>query len=167
VLPRQAVSIVAGQIPRLRVILMLRDPIDRIWSHIRMHVARGDAFATDIVANYADYTLWPYVALSNYPQILNNWRSVLPASQMLLINFDELAGHPGEVLKQTCAFLHVSQDARFFPERETRIHAGAEHVMPDALYLAAKRATQPIYDSLARTLPAIAAPWRARHFGSA
>jgi hypothetical protein len=164
-LPRQVIAMIAQRIPCVRIILLLRDPIDRAWSHLRMQIEQGDERAAALATDYRGQPLEGYVIQSNYREMLNNWRCFVPGARLLIINFDDIADRPTQVLRQVCDFLHVTPDDRFFPESGTRVHARTWRPIPSALHEALKRGTERIYADLVAEIPEIASAWQAKHFG--
>jgi hypothetical protein len=120
--------------PNIRLIAVLREPIDRAWSHYRMNRRREtehrsfDAAVTDLLrpASLAaarqgraplhqecyepegDY----YVAWGEYGRILQNYRSVFESEQILVLYANELRQNPEYAFDRVLAFLGLAPGFR-------------------------------------------------------
>jgi Sulfotransferase family len=105
-------------IPRARMILVLRDPVERAhsnWAHlwsagldpIDDFVRACEAEDQRVAAGWADF--WHYRRLGLYGQQIQHLYSVFPAEQVLLFRYRDLVGDPAGMLNRICAFLGVSQ----------------------------------------------------------
>jgi hypothetical protein len=105
-------------VPDARMIVVLRDPIERAhsnWTHlwsagldpIDDFVEACDAEDRRIAAGWADF--WRYKRLGLYGAQIQHLYSVFPADQVLLLRYRELLGNPVGALNRICLFLGVSQ----------------------------------------------------------
>ncbi|MGH3300743.1 MAG: sulfotransferase family protein [Streptosporangiaceae bacterium] len=105
-------------VPQARMILVLRDPVERAhsnWTHlwsagldpIDDFVRACDAEDRRVAAGWADF--WHYKRLGLYGRQLRYLYSVFPAAQVLLLRYRDLVGDPPGTLDRICAFLGVSQ----------------------------------------------------------
>jgi Sulfotransferase family len=105
-------------VPDARMIVVLRDPIERAhsnWTHlwsagldpIDDFVRACDAEDRRIAAGWADF--WRYKRLGLYGEQVQHLYSVFPADQVLLLRYRELLGNPVGALNRICGFLGVSQ----------------------------------------------------------
>ena len=106
-------------VPHARMIVVLRDPIERAhsnWAHlwsagldpIDDFVRACDDEERRIAAGWADF--WRYKRLGLYGEQVQHLYSVFPADQVLLIRYRELLEDPAGALNRICAFLGVSQN---------------------------------------------------------
>jgi hypothetical protein len=109
------------RLPTVRLIALLRDPIQRAISHHRMLVLNrrekrsfDDAIdqllaldALDQARQYPDETTG-YVVWGEYGRILQGYFSVFPAEQVLLLFTSELDSKPDELLRRIYDFLAIS-----------------------------------------------------------
>ncbi len=117
---------VAALVPDARLIAILRDPVDRAYSHYQHEVALGreplsfdealDAedgrMAGELERMLADpryfsRAWWDhtYVARGLYAEQLERWLAVFPRDRLLVLTTDALAERPAETYTQTLAFL--------------------------------------------------------------
>lgn len=102
--------------PNARIIIILREPIKRTWSHFHMDVARGiqksenihlqiqkDFESTD--KGYLKTHL--YIDLSLYYKQIKRYYELFPPAQILLLRQEDLASDPERVLKVLSEFLNL------------------------------------------------------------
>ncbi len=163
VLPRGGIAHVASLNPKIKAILLVRDPIDRLWSHVRMAAQNGYGEANlEFLKN--DYVWRVYQGRSNYPEMLRRWRSMLGSEQVIVLNYDLIAAAPALLLKAACEGLGLMFDARFFPNATSTIGPGKRAEMPEDIYEMAKGRMRYIYDALWKVMPAECDAWVARHY---
>jgi hypothetical protein len=95
---------------RFRFIYVLRDPVDRIESHIAHNIARGRLTP----GNWED-RLEPTLATSRYAAQLDRFTSVMAEPEVLLLDFAELRDDPLALLGRCTRFLDVDPDFAFAP----------------------------------------------------
>ena len=163
-MPDEGIEHVLRLSPDVRIILSLRDPIERSWSHIRMTAkARGLAQAEDFerFARQADQ-----LQRGNYPAIIARWRKFIPEDRFLVVFMDDIVGDPIAVLMRVCAFLGVPYRDKPFAKAANPVHVGEAQEIPPTVLATLKEGLQPVYDAMAELYPEPAAAWRARHFGA-
>jgi len=129
-------------LPDAKLIVLLRDPVRRAYSHYwherdkgRERLSFEDAIAAeaDRLANseqrLADGTLarsrehqhFSYLARGRYAEQLDRWWAVFPHEQLLVLKFEDLAREPLEALNRTLNFLGLPRAASVSLEaRNTR-----------------------------------------------
>lgn len=106
--------------PAMKLIVVLRDPVERAWSHWRMERARGTeslSFADCIragrarVADAADgsgaHRVHSYVERGFYGAQIERLFANFPRQQVLLMRSDDLRGDPARILRNACDFLQI------------------------------------------------------------
>ena len=135
----------AALMPQVKMVAVLRDPIDRCRSHYRMSLRRNTetrSFAAAIESCLHPLTLAMaraerapshalgyesesqfYLAWSEYGRVLRGYRAHFPAEQLLVVYLEDLEKNPESVLEQVLRFLDL--DADFKPRGLGDImHAG-------------------------------------------
>lgn len=125
------------RLPDVRLIAILRDPVERAFSHHKMATMRGGEKRSfdDVI----DELLRPdaldgarrrpeeqtgYVTWGEYGRILAGYLDVFPRVQMLVVFTDELERDPAALLRRIQEFIGVS--AEFSPDNlGARFHVGA------------------------------------------
>jgi hypothetical protein len=116
----------ASVLPGLRAIAILRDPVDRAWSHYRLEVDLGnermpfmDALdaeserlsneAARLVADPAAVSFphqhYSYVARGHYPEQVRRWQTALGEDHVLVLTSEELFARPGQAFERVLDFL--------------------------------------------------------------
>lgn len=114
--------------PALKIVLLLRDPVDRAWSMATMDLFRdhpGALSDADVERAAAHIRTAKSVDRSRYTRILDNWTSVFGAGNVFVGYYEEVAERPAELLARLFAFLGVD-DAGFdwqAPLLTRRVHS--------------------------------------------
>ena len=129
---------VAATIPGVKIIALLRNPIDRAYSHYHLQVRKGreplpfeEAIAGEqerlngeqkkmlATENYEsfNYRRYSYMTRGLYADQLARWMNVVPAEDFLVLRTEDLESDPAKVLKHTLRFLKVPE---WEPKRFTK-----------------------------------------------
>jgi hypothetical protein len=126
--------------PAMRLIVMLRDPVERAWSHWKMEYARGvetNPFAWCIrqgrqrlfAPDPTGARPWgfdretSYVERGFYGEQLERLLGLFPRDQVLVLKSADLRADPGPALGQVRAFLGLPPGA---PPAPREVHVGHE-----------------------------------------
>ncbi|HYO39135.1 MAG TPA: sulfotransferase [Nocardioidaceae bacterium] len=114
--------------PRVKAVALLRDPVERAWSHYQERTENGVeplSFAEALAAEpertagelermhadpgyYSEAHDWyAYRARGVYLPQLRNWLSVFPADQLLVLRSEDMYADVQGVFDRTCAFLDL------------------------------------------------------------
>lgn len=101
--------------PDARIVIMLRNPVERAFSHFLMDLRMGYAtggFQEAVAADLAREQGWGisnlYLELGRYHEQVQRYLSVFPREQVLVLLYDDYKADPQAVLKQLFRFLDVS-----------------------------------------------------------
>jgi Sulfotransferase family len=108
---------IAALVPHARLIVLLRDPVDRAhsnWAHLWAaglepesdFVAACQAEASRKEAGWAHF--WHYLGQGLYGRQLEQLYSLFPRDQVLVLRYRDLRDRPADALDQVCAFLNVA-----------------------------------------------------------
>lgn len=126
---------IAAYNPQIKLILMLRDPTERAWSHWRMETARGvetrsfsrciregrrRLFEADPWGAHREFS---YVERGFYSEQIGRIRTLFPEGNLLILQAEELKHRPNEALRRVADFLGAPAPATV---EQRRIHVGAE-----------------------------------------
>ena len=119
ILPDRAVEAISGYLPESRIIFIVRDPLQRIWSQIRMirsawgQVALKNIQLQQLLALFDS----PAVVLrSDYLQTLLRWQQWFGSDRLLVLTFDQaltdvglrrIFAHIGDL-----SLIHISEPTR-------------------------------------------------------
>lgn len=121
--------------PAMRLILVLRDPVERAWSHWRMEYARGaetQPFAWCIregrqrlfeAEPWGHHREFSYVERGFYAEQLERAQALFPAEQILVLQSDDLRRAPGPSLTAVRSFLGLPEAAE---PANREVHVGRE-----------------------------------------
>jgi hypothetical protein len=140
--------------PGARLILMLRDPVKRAFSHWQMEYARGVEtlpFAKAIregrsrldgkAPNHPDRRVFTYVERGFYGEQVAHLLSLFPRDQLLVLRADDLRRDPTGTLRATYGFLGMDAPSGLVAPREVHVARafdyGSTLTDDDAAYLSA------------------------------
>lgn len=133
---------IAAYNPAMKLIVVLRDPVQRAWSHWRMEFARGveaQPFAWCIrqgrqrlfdAEPWGHHRELSYVERGFYGEQMARLLGLFPVSQLLVLRSDDLRGAPAEALSRTRGFLGLPTGAAPSPRE---VHVGREMDYPSVL----------------------------------
>ncbi|RMH88590.1 MAG: sulfotransferase [Calditrichaeota bacterium] len=140
-LDEAVVARIHSLMPGVKIIYLLRDPIERLWSQAAMHFSnRG----YDNLLNVPEMELQAFLNRKNanlnsqYPEVLRRWETYFPSEQIFVGFFDKLREDPAGYLKDIYRFLGVEAEDRYIPPQVAQKHNA--------------RTYPPIPDHLARML---------------
>jgi hypothetical protein len=107
VLDRDDISALKALMSDVKIIYVMRDPVDRAWSLIKYHEKKQGRPISDLPADALIERAFHQgvVEQSDYEGILERWRSVFPREQMLELFYDEIVESPDAVLARLLSFL--------------------------------------------------------------
>jgi hypothetical protein len=124
---------VAALNPNLKVILMIRNPIDRAWSHAKKDLVRNrkrrleEVGEDEFRAFFGDeYQL----RCARYVDQYDHWAARLGPEQVLVGAFDDITSRPKELLLDVMRFLGVRAERRYLDAsvREAVNPTGGERI---------------------------------------
>lgn len=141
--------------PGVRLLMLVRNPIDRAWSHAVMHLCRATGRAVDEVdpAEFMAYfTSSQSRAAGDIGRVLDRWLQVFPEEQMWVGFYDDISRRPRELLREVFDHLGVAGDVDWdrFPYQhviDRGVAGSGDHVRGDTTPKPPER-----YSSLLRDL---------------
>lgn len=105
--------------PEFRIIVALRDPIERMYSNHLHEVRKGHVPGPDLSFEQAMARNPMYLHQSLYARHLKMWLDAFGAEKVLVLLQEEIAGDPRAQAARLCAFLGVEAalDSEFFDRR--------------------------------------------------
>ena len=122
--------------PEVKLVLILRNPIERAWSHAVMDLADTKQRAV------ADVPEWEFLAHfdsrgsrrnGSYASMLDRWLSVFPEAALHVVFFEAILERPRELLTGVLEHIGARTDVDWstFPYRE-QIKPGLSAALPDS-----------------------------------
>lgn len=146
--------------PHSKVLLMVRDPVDRFWSHAR-HLAKSP---TGITRSLIDRMLdSPYIiARSDYAGVIKRWCSIFDLRKIYIADFQRIIHDRTALLVDIFKFLEVDeQSAPAFGDNV--VNQGFDFEIPEEWYLIIRKAMTPFILSFAELVPDIGLSWIKKH----
>jgi hypothetical protein len=131
----QSLERIAAYNPAMRLILMLRDPVERAWSHWRMETARGaerEPFGWCIrqgrqrlfeAQPWGHHREFSYVERGFYGEQAERLFALFPSDQVLVLRADDLRRDPATTLGRVNALLGAPPPGQV---RHRDVHVGRE-----------------------------------------
>ncbi|HXA39815.1 MAG TPA: sulfotransferase domain-containing protein [Phenylobacterium sp.] len=131
----QSLERIAAYNPAMKLIVMLRDPVERAWSHWKMEYARGAEtqpfawcvregrqrlFAAEPWGVHREFS---YVERGFYGEQVERLFGLFPREQALVLKAEDLRADPGPVLARVRGFLGLPPGAAPAPRD---VHVGRE-----------------------------------------
>ena len=152
----------AGIAPDVRFIFIMRDPVERLWSHVRMEVRRKSAtgevdFAAarrlffDVLSDKQP----DIAARGDYAATVEKLKATVDPNRVLLAFTEEMLSDSG--IRKICTFLGIRYVA---PEIERRVHEGAHLSMRPRQRQAAREWLKPQYDYVEQLFGRLPKAWQ-------
>jgi hypothetical protein len=119
----EAIGEIARDFPDVKLILMLRDPIARDWSHAVHFLTRygrrplAEVTARELLAHFRN----PSTRLrGDYAPMLERWERYFPPQRLRVFFFDDIRDRPVQLYGEVCRYLGVSDDESLLPRHLSR-----------------------------------------------
>jgi hypothetical protein len=155
---RETPELIASAVPDARLVAVVREPVDRAWSHFgyvndQLGDAEPEAFARavrhELPLGYEPYrTGTHFVRLSRYAEQLQRYLAVFPRERLLVLSYDVLVRDPPTALRQVCELVGV--DASFAFDASVRYNPSSGG---RSVFGRIDRALRPAFPHLKRMLP--------------
>jgi hypothetical protein len=109
--------------PHLKILFLIRNPIDRAWSHVTKSLARSsntniaDIDEDRIRVRLADQNV---LCRGDYTTILDKWSSVYGRERIFVGFYEQIANDPQGLMQGICEFLGVDYDDDFFRDEHLK-----------------------------------------------
>ncbi len=110
-LPDQEVARIARLFPQVKIIISLRNPVDRTWSYAKMVLCKDQDKSLQEVREekfIACFSLDVCFQTSQYVSLIKRWKQYFPCSQILILFFDDLLINPVSYYEGLCHFLQLN-----------------------------------------------------------
>lgn len=161
-LPVARLMAMAGLVPETRFIYLMRDPIARLWSHVRMNARRAGHKAGELAAachavmeRVLDGEKSGITQRGDYIAAIERLNEAVAPSRLLVMFMEDMLTPAG--LARICNFLGLTyQEAKF----DQPVHVGPVLAMSSSQKTRAGVLLRPQYEFIARHYPDIPANWR-------
>lgn len=162
-LPAAVLRRMAALSPRALFVYLVRDPLARLWSHVRMQAERQKQPDEDF-AEKANNTLWRILnrgqethvlARGDYPATVARLRAAVPADRLRVEYCERL--YSGEGQREMAEFLGIGYHPA---DGQAKAHEGPRAVLRADLAAQAARFLKDHYDWAARNLGPLPQAWQ-------
>lgn len=164
-LPVRVLKEMAGMTERTRFVYLVREPVERLWSHVRMAVQhervapedfarRAQEIFADELAGKLDPRR-PLIEYSDYAATITRMTEAIPPEKMLVMCYEHLMTRQG--VRQLCKFLdirHVEGDLG------KAVNEGRSSSLPEELRAEARRVLKPQYEFAAKYFRNLPENWQ-------
>lgn len=158
-LPQGRLKTLAQMAPDVRVLYLLRDPVERLWSHVRMIAARRDddgevtkRRAGNILNRVFKGEEEQIERRGDYARALRKLQATIPEPKLMLGVFEEMVAGGLDALAR---FLGIAP----FQADLAPVHVGQTLAMTDEQRDAAERFLRPQYKAVERVLGRVPDSW--------
>ena len=159
-MPQAAVQHVLRLNPSVRLLILVRDPVERCWSQMRMHIAQGILAREALAAPVSTETLWPFLFYADYRGSISRWQRFAASGQLKIMLYDDIGADPTGSLAQIFDFVGLppsTVDAKHVTFK------GEDMEMPPNLLSHLLSVLKPQYEFLSAIFPEAVARWLVRH----
>lgn len=125
--------------PNIKVMTMVRNPIDRAWSHAKKDLVKHAGRKPEQVTSqqWVDFVSNNYqVACGHYQSHAQKWRSVLKEGNYFVGRFDDIQKTPHALLQSAFEFLGIRSDRKYIgPKATERVNPTGRADIPKAVQL--------------------------------
>jgi hypothetical protein len=166
-LPREGVRHAVSINPKVRIIALVRDPVERALSHAAM-LAGADADEAAIWQILRSEAIGVLMRYSDYARWLGRWRGLTPLGSMFVATMRQIRNEPHGMLRRLCTFLGLPFHTDLFPQAvEPVFKRRSRRVTTPEMRSFLRERMVRIYDELAEQWPELAADFAADASGDA
>lgn len=128
-----AVKYAYNLMPQCKIIFIMRNPIERAWSHAKMDLAaHAGKSVNDIDEDaFMEHFRSPGALMrTNYVKTLMTWEKYF-GSNVLPLFFDDIVNDPRTMIKKVYRFLNLDDSDLYIPDSiDKKVHVGQEMSIP-------------------------------------
>lgn len=131
-LPDEIIAEIVRMNPEIKGIIMLRDPVERAWSHAKKTLVRGKNEPVGFDKFRAYFETSGQKQRAGYPAMIDAWKKHLAPGRLYLGRYDRIASCPKGMLEGVERFLGVTTKALYFNRHlNIKLNPTSEDSMPD------------------------------------
>jgi hypothetical protein len=158
-LPVAAVAHMRRLSPHARIIFVLRNPIERAWSHFRMELDELGDHSLEAQRRTLTEKANLFFVYSNYARTYHNYLRCFPRESIFLVDFQRIAREPFTVLREICDFLHLECSPDLFSSLNEKAFEGKPLERNPEIVAELTNVIAPVYPACYRAFPEIARGW--------
>jgi hypothetical protein len=151
--------------PEMRLIYLIRDPIERAWSGVRFSASLDrSSIDDDSTDAWIARLKSPLMQLrGDYERTLENYLQVFEPSQILIGFYDAISKDPKGLIDAVTGFLGVPEFPANVVDHRTRVNASPERNIPKPIMEFLLAEYGPLTERLAERLGSYAIDWQRRY----
>ncbi|WP_420427113.1 sulfotransferase family protein [Algiphilus sp.] len=163
ILPSHNVAEIYRHAPTLRILYVVRNPVERAWSSAlmalgRAEMERGEASEAWFMDHFRSAGS---LARGDYARCLQCWLEHFPWEQIHVLFYDDIVRAPDQVLLSACAHLEVSTpDSAVLQHAAQKVFPGSGHPLPTRLGCFLQALYEPRIQALETLLGRDLSEWR-------
>lgn len=166
VLPRERIRYMRRLMPDVRLILLLRNPVERAWSAMLRRKVKIEGRRLEEIPPAeirAHLTADQSRSRGDYETILDNWLAIYPEEQLFIGFFEEIGADPEGLMSRIFRHAGVEppSDWNGYPLAE-RANRSADAAFPEEYRMLLREMYRPAMERLAARLGPPAAAWLER-----
>ncbi len=143
ILPSSVIATIRGELPDTKLIVLLRDPGERLWSHARHTFKYKEGWFRSSTAwrieevsetEWCHSLLHPVVrAFNDYAGPLARWAEHFPAEQILILSSEIIGAEPEHAAQQIYDFLGLEKPTPHSPLLHNRPNSSPRIALPNSV----------------------------------
>lgn len=130
-LPEEIIAEIVRLNPKIKGLIMLRDPVERAWSHAKKTLVRGRDEPVRFEKFRAYFETSGQKKRAGYPAMIDAWKKHLAPGHLYIGLYERIATSPKALLEDIERFLGVTTKALFFNRHLTiKLNPTSEDAMP-------------------------------------
>ena len=161
ILEPKDVEHIANMMPSLKVVFLIRNPIDRAWSHCRFALTLRMLRTLDSVSELKEFIDGPEQVLrSEYLRTIQIWRTHFPEKQFFVGFYDDILQDPKRLLLDVFRFLDVeASESTINGDLSEKVNISPEKDIPTELLVHLAKKYHPQIAQLSQELGGHANEW--------
>jgi len=147
---------------KCKVFIVLRDPVSRFWSSIKMlYRYKNIDITSEDTSTILEVMQYPYMALkSDYSRMIDTWRPFFDNDMFGIFFFDDLVADNSLFLRNVCQFIGLSDSDWLSPHLDKESNKDKHQInMPDDIKSAVSRHYLPELEKLSSMIGGHTVTW--------
>ncbi len=165
-LGEEGIKRMSAKLNGVKILFILRDPIERSWSQFRMTAGRNkkpiDRYTLEEIKSFFNQPL--QIKRSDYKRGIELFSKHFSKSPIAVIFYDTLLKNPNLFLESAIGFITGVSSDNSSVNLSSKDHVSTKIKMPDEVYKFLKEHLCHQYDWLETTIPHYGEKWKSRHY---
>lgn len=119
--------------PDVKLILMIRNPVDRAWSGLRFTTEKLSQKIHEGDRLFEQISDKQHLEGGEFFKTIKNYLKVFPSNQLLIIHYEAIKEHPKDVLHSLCDFLDIGEFNSEFVDLSKKVNSAQKKNMPEEI----------------------------------